>query len=143
MYNNIWLPIVFSPECVKLVCKKGSKTASQRVRRHCNHYDVFVFAHSTDSYVGSPHILFNTSQSNPREGMPFALQCLTAPDPTAAIVWSRGGQELQLTNGLMLSEPHELIFETFASFDTGNYTCAVLDEGEIVAQDTIDLQFSG
>ena len=71
------------------------------------------------------------------------LQCLTAPNPTADIVWSREGQELQLVNSLMLSEPHELIFETFTSFDTGNYTCSVLDKGEIVAQDTIDLQFSG
>ena len=98
---------------------------------------------SIGNYSGPPHVLFNTSQSNPQEGMPFTLQCLTAPDTNTAITWLRGGQELQPSNGITLSKSHELFFETFTSIHTGNYTCAVVDEGEIVTMATIDLQLSG
>ena len=105
--------------------------------------NVVGFKHPADSYSGPPHILFNTSQSNPQEGMPFILQCLTAPDPTATIKWLRGEQELQSSNGITLTESHEVVFETFATTDTGNYTCAMMDGKEIVLHATINLQFFG
>ena len=99
--------------------------------------------HSTGIYTGPPNILFNTSLSNPQEGMPFTLQCLTAPDPQATIVWLWGEQASGLSYELLDSESHEKVFEMFTSDDAGSYTCVVLDKGEIVAQATIDLQLSG
>ena len=98
---------------------------------------------STGTYSGPPLVLLSTSQSKPQEGMPFTLRCLTAPDPDADIAWLQGEPASGMFAGISVSESHEIVFDTFTSEDAGSYTCIVLDEGEIVAQDTIDLQISG